>query len=83
MCIVIFSTTCVKNPSHSKKNSARYYRECALVSMYSTRYSYQILMALAFSSQNFENPQISNFIISVQWEPNCSMQMDGQTDGQA
>jgi len=36
-------------------------------------------MEFEFSSHNFENPQISNFIKSVQWEPNCSMWMDGQT----
>ena len=48
--------------------------------MYSTHYSYQILMETEFSSQNFENVQISNFMKSDQWEPNCSMQMDGRMD---
>jgi hypothetical protein len=28
MCVLIFSTTCVWNISHSKKNSARYYHKC-------------------------------------------------------
>ena len=35
-------------------------------------------------STNFrKNPQISDFIKFVQWEPSCSMRKDRQTDRQA
>jgi hypothetical protein len=46
MCVLIFSTTFVRNISHSMKNRARYDQKRILVLMWSTRYSCQILMKL-------------------------------------
>ena len=62
MCVLIFSTTFVRNISHSMKNWARYDQRRILVFMWSTRYSCQILMKLEFSRQIFENTQILNFM---------------------
>ena len=47
--ILIFSTTCVLNISHSKKNSARYYHKSVLIFTYSACYSCKILMQIEFS----------------------------------
>jgi len=46
--IFYFFYNFVQNISHSKKNSARYYRQRTLVFTQSTRYSCQILMKLEF-----------------------------------
>ena len=50
-CVLIFSTTSVRNTSHSKKNYARYDQKCVLVVVFmlSTRNSCPILMNLEFS----------------------------------
>ena len=42
MCILIFSRTFIRNISHSKKNSARYYHKCRNVFMQNIRYSCRI-----------------------------------------
>jgi len=54
MCVLIFSTKFVRKVYCSKKNSAIYYHTCALVFMWSTRYSCQTFMKLEFSGQIFE-----------------------------
>jgi len=48
MCVLIFSTTFVRNISHSKNNSAKYYKRPSFL-MESTRYSCQILIKREFS----------------------------------
>ena len=48
-CVLIFSTTFVRNISHSNKNWARYDQKYILVSIQRTRYSWQILMETEFS----------------------------------
>ena len=53
MCLY-FLYTFVCDFSHSKNNLARYYHKCALVFMYSTRYSRQILTKLEFSRRAFD-----------------------------
>ena len=53
MCVVILSTTFVRNISHSRKNWERDEKKCTLVFMQSTRYSTQIFMKLEFSRQIF------------------------------
>jgi len=62
MCVLIFCTTFVWNISRSRKNSARYYHECAYVFMQNTRYSCHILMKHQFSRHFSKNIQISNLI---------------------
>jgi len=54
MCVLTFSTTSVRNISHSKKNSARYYQKCTEVFTYSAGYSCQILIKPGFSRQILE-----------------------------
>jgi hypothetical protein len=53
MCVLIFSTTFVRNISHSKNNSARYYYKCKNVFEWNIRYSCRILIKLGFSRQIF------------------------------
>ena len=86
MCVLMFCTTFVWNISHSKKNCARFYEKCVLISTYITRYSCQILMKLEFSRQIFEKS--SNF--SCHEKPSngsrvvsCGQtgQTNGRTDG--
>jgi len=52
--VLILSTTFVGNISHSEKSWARYDQKCILVFMYTTCYSYPILLELEFSRQFFE-----------------------------
>ena len=54
MCVLIFSTTFVRNIFHSKKKTARYDKKCTLVFMKINRYSHPILMNLEFYRQIFE-----------------------------
>jgi len=53
-CVLNFSTTFVRNISHSKKKCARYDKTYTLVLMSSTRYSWPILAKLEFFQQIFE-----------------------------
>jgi hypothetical protein len=78
MFVLIFSTTFFWNIFHSKKNWAKYDQKCILVFTPSTRSSFQILMKLEISGQIFEKKKFSRK--SIEWEPRCSMRMDGQTD---
>jgi hypothetical protein len=79
MCVLTFSTTSVRNVSHSKINRERYDKKCILVSMYSTRYSCPILMKLEFSRQNSEKyPGIKLHANS----PNGNRVFPYETDGQ-
>jgi len=82
--VLIFSTTFLRNISHSKKNWVRYDQKCILVFMQSTPYLCQILMEHEFSRQIFakhsnikfhENPSYGSRVIP------CG-QTDGGTDGQ-
>jgi hypothetical protein len=52
--ILIFSTTFIRNISHSKRNSARYFHKCKQVFVLNTRYSSRILIKLELSRQIFE-----------------------------
>jgi hypothetical protein len=54
MCVLIFSTTFIWNSSYFKKNSARYCHKCENVLMWSTRYSFLILMKHEYSGQIFQ-----------------------------
>ena len=54
MRVLIFSTTFVKNISHSRKNSACCYHECTEVLMQNARYSCRNLIRLEFPRQTFE-----------------------------
>jgi hypothetical protein len=54
MYVIIFSTTCVWNISHSKKNSARYCHKCENVFFGNSRYSCQNSMKLEISLNVFE-----------------------------
>jgi hypothetical protein len=47
MCVLILSKTFVRNTSHSKNNSAKYFYTYAQVFSYSTRYSRYILKILS------------------------------------
>ena len=58
---IIFSTTSVRNISHSKKYSASYYHKCTQVFMQSTRYSCQTLIKLEISRQILEKPSNIKF----------------------
>jgi hypothetical protein len=76
MCVLIFSTTFIWNISHFKKNRARYDQNYILVFMYSTHYSFQILMKVEFSGHICK--KILKYPISLKsvlWEPSCSMPM--------
>jgi hypothetical protein len=62
-CVLIFSTTFVWNIFRSKKNWARCDHKCILVTMFSTRYSCQILIKLKkFMGRSSKNTQIPNLI---------------------
>ena len=54
-----FSSTCVWNISHSKKNSAIYYHKCTQVFVKGTRHSCQ---NLSFLDRFSKNIQIPNFV---------------------
>jgi hypothetical protein len=58
----IFATNFVWNISHYEKNSSRYDHKCTWVFMWSTRYSCQILIKIAFSWQIFEKYSNINFM---------------------
>jgi hypothetical protein len=60
MCVTIFSTTFVRNISHSKKNWPRYNQICKLVFKINTLYSCLILMALGFLDSFSKNTQMPN-----------------------
>ena len=62
MCGLIFSTTFVRNISHSKKTPARYDHKCTLVCMYSILYYCYIVMKLQFYRQIFQ--KFSNSIFN-------------------
>ena len=74
-----FSSTCVWNISHSKKNSARHYHKRTQVFMNRTCHS---CPNLSFLDRFSKNTQISNFVKSIQREMNCSMPADGRIDRQ-
>jgi hypothetical protein len=59
-CVFQFSLP-VRNVSHSKKNSPRYYQKYTYGFMHSTRYSCQILMKLELSRQAFEKYSNTKF----------------------
>ena len=78
---LIFSTTFIWNISHSKKNSARYCHNGENVFMWSIRYSFRILNFLGtFSIKRKFKYQVS--AKPFQWEPSCSMWMNGRTGRQ-
>jgi hypothetical protein len=50
--------------------------------MYSTRYSCQNLMQVEFSRRICKkHSDIKCYENGIQWEPSCSMRMEGRTDG--
>jgi hypothetical protein len=78
MCVLIFSTTFVRNISHSEKNSETCYHKCTFCSV-----MYRLLLS-DFDGTWFlwtkfpKTYQIS--WKSVQWEVSCSMRTDRPTD---
>jgi len=82
-CVLIFSTTFVRNISHSEKSSAVYDQKCILIFMKSTRYSCPILMKFEFSRHFFE--KYSNIKFHKNPPSRCRIfyadrRMDEQTD---
>jgi hypothetical protein len=59
--VSIFSAAFVRNISHSTKNSAIYQHKHTWVLAYSIRYSWRILLKIAFS-RNLKKKRISNFM---------------------
>jgi len=55
MCVLTFSINFVRNISHSRKNSERYYHKCTFVFMFLSD-SCQILIELQLSGEIFEKP---------------------------
>ena len=83
MRVFIFSTTFVRNISHSKKNVARYCHKCENVYMYSICYLRRILMKLKFCRQIFEKKKKLKCQVSwksVKWKPSCSNRTLRRTD---
>jgi len=78
-CVLIFSTTFVRNISHSKRNSARYNHTRTCVLTYSTRYYCHIKMERLFSQQIFEIYRN----IKCHEDPSCGSREDpcGRKDG--
>jgi len=62
MCVLIFSTTCVWNISHSKMKWKTFDKKCIWGLMWSIHYSCPILMKLEFCRRIFKNIQISSFM---------------------
>jgi len=60
-CVLIFSTNSVRNISHFKKNSARYYHKYTQIFALNARYSCQKLN-LNFLNSFSKNTRIPNFI---------------------
>jgi hypothetical protein len=89
MCVLIFFATFVWNISHSKKNSAKYFRKCRNVFTWITRYSCQLFMKLEFSEQIFKkylnikfniNPSVGAELFHAElqrqtdtWRSECSL----------
>jgi hypothetical protein len=70
--VLMFSTTFVRNISHSTKNSAKYYR----------KYTQVFIKVLFFSLTDcFRNSQISNFV-KIRLLGAVLFHVDRQTDGQ-
>jgi len=79
MCVLMFSTTFVRNIPHYKKKGVTYDQKCILF-MWCIRYCCQILMNIKFFSTDLR--KVLEYQISwksVQGEPSCSTQTDGQT----
>ena len=78
ICVLIFSTTNVRNISHSQKKWARYDQICKLVFISSTRYSCPTLHKRNFLDGFLKkkNIQIKTLLNSFQWEPSCSIRTD-------
>ena len=81
-CVFWFSLHHVRNISYSancaSRNKNEYRSSCKVLV-----FSYQILIKREFSRQIFEKfPKYQISWKSVQWEPYCSMRIDGRTDGQ-
>jgi hypothetical protein len=70
--VFIFSTDFVRNISHFKNNSSRYYHKCMYVLMYSTCYSCQVLRKLVFSRHILEKS--SN--IEINGNPSSGSRVD-------
>jgi len=82
-CVFIFSTTFVRNISHSKNNSARYYHTCTYIGI-QVNYSFFLSdfnEAWIFWADFRKIPEYQILRKSVQWEPSC-MRTDGRTDRQ-
>ena len=76
-CVIQFYLQLLSETSHSKKNSATYYRKCTQILTLSNRYSCQILMKLEFSWQAFEKSKKYTFHENPS---SGSMRTDGQKD---
>ena len=81
MCVLIFSTTFVRNISHFKKNSARYDQKIYIGLQVKCR------LLLSDCNETWILMPVFRRILkyqiswnSVQWKPSCSMRTDGRTD---
>ena len=79
-CLLIFSTTIIRNRSHFKKKLLRFWHKCENVFMYSTCYSCWILINLEFPQHIFEK----NSNIKFHQNPSSRSQVVpcGRTDRQ-
>ena len=81
MCVLIFSTTFIRNISYSKKNSVTYGHRCKNVFLQSTLYLCQILKKLAFHRQLFEKKSLTSYQTKIFPVGAKLFIEDGQTDG--
>jgi len=79
-CVLVFTTTLVRNLSHPVNKSSRYYRKCTSVFRWSTRYSCQ------FSTKHERCGQIFEKFPNVKFHKNPAIGSrvvpSGGTDGQ-
>jgi hypothetical protein len=82
MCVSIFCRSIVWNIFPSKKIWAKYDRKCIFVFMYSTLYSWMIIMKVEFCGQflkKFSNIKVHENLSSGRWVFPCG-KMDGRMD---
>ena len=81
-CVFIFCITFARIISRSTSNCAMYDVKCIFVSIWSTRYFYQILMKIEFSPQIFEKESL-NIIFYWSHEMGVRVVPGGRMAGQA
>jgi hypothetical protein len=77
ICVLMFSTSVVRNIFHCGTNCARFDKMCLFVSILSARYSSPILKKFEFFLTDFlKLLKYQIQLISFYWEPSCSTQTD-------